>query len=84
MHSAGCENLLFVFQVDALYDERRRKLQELENELNEFAGVKLDKHLRRSIDAYAEWIRATGPKATLREINGVKKGIRQIVRKFHY
>ncbi len=72
------------FQVDELYDERRRKLQELNNELNQFAGVKLGKHLRRNIDAYAEWIRGTGPKATLGEIKGMKNGIRQIVRKYHY
>ncbi len=71
---------ILVLQVDALYNERRRKLQELQNELNQLAGITTDTHLRGEVDAYLAWIGTTGQTATLREIIGVKGKIIQLER----
>ncbi len=60
--------------------KRQKKLQGLQNELTTLARVTTDTHLRRNIDAYAEWIRIYGPTATLGEIEGVKKEIIKLVR----
>ncbi len=75
-----CKSAIFVLQVDALYDIRRRMLQDLQNELNTLAGVTTDTHLRGVVDAYFAWIGTTGHTATQREIKGAKEGIRQLVR----
>ncbi len=69
-------------QVDALYEERQRKLQDLQNELNWFAGVTTDTYLRGKVDAYFAWIGTAWQTATLREIEGVKEEIFQLVRPF--
>ncbi len=74
-----CKREVFL-QVDALYEERRRKLQDLQNELNWFAGVTTDTHLRGKVDAYFAWIETAWQTATLREIEGVKEEIFQLVR----
>ncbi len=74
-----CKREIFL-QVDALYEERRRKLQDLQKELNWFAGVTTDTHLRVEVDAHLTWIETTGLTVTLREIEGKKNGIRRIVR----
>ncbi len=75
-HAKSC----FVLQVAALRAKREQELEELKNELNALAGVITDTHLREKVDAYFAWSRTTGQVATLREIKGVKEGIRQLVR----
>ncbi len=59
--------------------KREHELEELKNELTYLAGVRMDRHLRKNVDAYFAWIRTTGPTATLREIEGVRNGTEQLV-----
>ncbi len=60
--------------------KREQELEELKNELSNLAGVRMDWHLKKNVDAHFAWIRTTGPKATLGEIKGVKKEIEKLVR----
>ncbi len=80
MDVAFCGMFIFTLQVDLLYNEKRRKHQELQNELNQLAGITTDTYLRGEIDEYLAWIVTTGQTATLGEIKGVKGKIIQLVR----
>ncbi len=68
----------FAFQVATWRAKREQELEELKKELNKFAGVKMDRHLMKKVDAYFAWIGTTGRTATLREIKGVHKEIQLV------
>ncbi len=75
-----CKGDIFVFQVEALYDKRRQKLRERQDDLLMLAGLTTDTHLRGEIDAYFAWIETAGQTATLRELEGVMIAIFELVR----
>ncbi len=65
----------FALQVAALRAKREQELEGLKTEVNNIAGVRMDRHPRKNVDAYF-----AGPTATPREIEGVRNGIQQLVR----
>ncbi len=67
-------------QVATLRAKREQDLEELKNEVSNCAGVRMDKHPRKKLDAYGSWVRNAGQTATLREIEGERNGIQQLVR----
>ncbi len=60
--------------------KRDQELKELKTEINQLARVMMNTHLREHVDDYDKWSRNSGPTATLREIEGVKNGMQQLVR----
>ncbi len=70
----------FALQVTALRAKREQELEELKNERSNFPGVSMDRHLRKNVDTYFDSIRTTRPTATLRQIEGVRNGMQQLVR----
>ncbi len=70
----------FALQVAALRTKREQEIEGLKTEVNNIAGVRMDRHPRKNVDANFAGIRTTEPTATLREIEGVRNGIQQLVR----
>ncbi len=79
-HKGYVKVTYFALQVAELRAKRDQELEELKTEINKFARVIMNTHLRKCVDDYVKWSRNPGPTATLGEIEGKKNGIRRIVR----
>ncbi len=78
-HKGNVKESYLSLQVAALRAKREQGLEGLKNALNNFAGIMMDRHLGKKLDAYDSWVRNAGPTATLREIEGVRSRIQQLV-----